>query len=153
MTPITVKDIMAHQIVSVHPETPVREAYALIVRHGFDGVPVVDREGHLMGILTEYDLITKSSLMHLPTLQKVLGELKVFDKNSGLQHNIAQLEHLTVKEVMNSDPLTLPDDASLEDVISAFRDHHRVNPIPVIDKNNIVVGVVSRYDVLHTLYP
>ncbi len=58
---------------------------------------------------------------------------------------------LTVKDVMNGDPLTLPDDATYHEVVAAFRDHHRVNPIPAVNESRNVVGIVSRYDILNPL--
>ena len=145
----TVQDIMVREVISVHPDTAVSEAHEVISRGNFDGVPVVDADNRLVGILTEYDLIVKGSSLHLPTFQKILSELPVYRKNQGeFQKEIKELQSLRVRDVMNSDPLTLPDDAPFEAVIAAFREHHRVNPIPVVDKNNIVVGVVSRYDVV-----
>ena len=145
----SVKDIMTREVVSVHPETSVFEAHDLIAKHNVDGVPVVDAENKLAGILTEYDLIVKGSSLHLPTFQKILAELPVYRKDRRqFQNEVKELQDLKVKDVMNSDPLTLRDDAPFEKVVAEFRDHHRVNPIPVIDKNKKVVGVVSRYDVL-----
>ena len=148
----TVKDIMTSDVVSVHPDASILEAHELIAQHNFDGLPVVDREHHLVGILTEYDLLVKGSSLHLPTFQKVLAELRVYRRDrSQLQAEIDELKRLTVRDVMNSEPLTLPDTATFEEVVQAFRDHHRVNPIPVVDRDRRVVGVVSRYDVLKPL--
>jgi len=145
----TVQDVMSRQVVAVKPEMPVVEAHEVIAKHNFDGVPVVDSEDRLVGILTEYDLLVKGSSLHLPTFQKILSELPVYRKDrSRFRKEVAELEKLTVRDVMNTDPLTLPHDAPFAEVVAAFRDHHRVNPIPVIDHERKVVGVVSRYDVL-----
>ena len=57
------------------------------------------------------------------------------------------LIHSTLHFMFQQDPLF----PTLEEVVAAFRDHHRVNPIPVIDENRKVVGVVSRFDVLKPL--
>ena len=140
---------MEKSIVSVHPETPLLEAHQILEDHRFDGVPVVDERNHLVGILTEYDLIAKGSSFHLPTFQKILTELDIFNKNRArFKDDIAPLERLTVRDVMNADPLTFSEDETLEQVIAAFRDHHRVNPVPVIREDRTVIGIVSRYDVL-----
>lgn len=149
MSTPTVQDVMTRDVISVHPDTLVLEVHDTLAKHNFDGIPVVDAENRLVGILTEYDLIVKGSSLHLPTFQKLLAELSVYRKDrSQFQNEVAELQALKVKDVMNADPLTLPDTASLEQVIASFRDHHRVNPIPVIDAQDKVVGVVSRYDVL-----
>ena len=148
-----VQSIMTRDVVSVGPDTPLQEAAEVLARHGFDGMPVVDGENKLVGILTEYDLISKGSAIHLPTFQKVIQNLGVYSKDkSRLVKDFKELAALTVKDVMNNDPLTLSEDATYEDAVSAFRDHHRVNPIPVVDQNRKVVGVVSRFDVLKPLH-
>ena len=149
----TVKDIMTFEVVSVRPEIPLQEAADILARRGFDGVPVVDEENKLVGILTEYDLISKGSAVHLPTFQKIIQNLGVYAKDKDrFNKDFETLSSLKVKDVMNSDPLTLSEDTTYEEAVTAFRDHHRVNPIPIIDKNREVVGVVSRFDVLKPLH-
>ena len=148
-----IKDIMNDQVISVLPDLPMADAASIIAEHGFDGVPVVDGEYKLVGILTEYDLVSKGSAIHLPTFQKIVQNLQVYGKDkSRFSKDFDALAALKVKDVMNDDPLTLPEDASYEDAVRAFRDHHRVNPIPVVDKDRKVVGVVSRFDVLKPLH-
>ena len=72
---IKAKDIMTREVVSVHPDTSLLDAAKLIAEYNFDGVPVVDNENRLVGIVTEYDLINKTSAVHLPTLQVILKNL------------------------------------------------------------------------------
>ena len=152
MADICVKDVMAKKVISVEPDMPLIKAAQIIMEHSFDGVPVVDEENKLVGILTEYDLIEKSSSIHLPTFQKILENLKVLKQNSSeFQKEVEGVSALKVKDVMNEDPLTLAPETSFDEMVKAFREHHRVNPIPVIDKNKKVVGVVSRFDVLKPL--
>lgn len=150
---ISVKDVMTREAISVQPDTPLQEAAEVLAHHGFDGVPVVDEGNKLVGILTEYDLINKGSSIHLPTFQKIIQNLGVYSKDrSQFNKDFAVLAALKVKDVMNNDPLTLSEDATYKEAVSAFRDHHRVNPIPVIDQDRKVVGVVSRFDILKPLH-
>src|SRR3989344_3499863 len=149
-TKILAKDIMTKEVVAVHPDTPLLEVAKVLAEHNFDGVPVVDNENHVVGIVTEYDLINKTSAVHLPTLQVVLRNLPQFKKEEAhFQEEILQLK---VSDIMNKDPITLTPDASYDEVIKLFREHHRVNPIPVIDKDHKVVGVISRFDVLRPFH-
>ena len=64
---VTVKDFMAKDIKTVSPTTPLLEAASLMLKGGFTGVPVIDPQRKVVGILTEYDLLTKGSSIHLPT--------------------------------------------------------------------------------------
>lgn len=150
---LTVKDVMTKDVISVHPETSILQAHQIISYHRLNGVPVVDRDQHLVGIITDYDLLAKGSSVHLPTLQKLFTELPVYKKDyKNFKNEIYELSRLTVREVMNSDPVTLSPDSSLQDMVEVFRAHHRINPVPVVDKDKKLIGVVSRYDVVKLFY-
>lgn len=145
---LSVTDIMTKEVVSIAPDAQISDAAKLLAEHRFDGVPVVDTSDILVGILTEYDMVS-SAAIHLPTLQTVLQNLKVFQKDkSQFQKEVQEISSLKVEDVMNKDPLILAENATYEEAVRAFKDHHRVNPIPVINAERHVIGVVSRYDVL-----
>lgn len=150
--PRSVVDIMTKDLISVHPDAFLMDVARLLMVHGLHGLPVVDNEKQLRGIVTDYDLISKNSFIHLPTLQNVMSQLHIEDKDRPeFEEQIKNLRNLRAKDVMNTEPLTLPVTASYEETVQAFRDHHRVNPIPVIDDHHKVVGVVSRFDLLRQI--
>ncbi|MBI2609936.1 CBS domain-containing protein [Candidatus Giovannonibacteria bacterium] len=150
---VLLKDIMTKKVVAVSPETSLIEAARILSEKKFSGMPVIDKKNKLVGILTEYDLISKEDLLHLPTFQKILENLAVYRKNRHeISAEIKQVSRLKVKDVMNDDPLTLQENATLESTVRTFKDHHRVNPIPVLDQNKKVVGVISRFDLIKPLY-
>src|SRR6185436_7806064 len=99
--PVTVADIMTTKIISVHPETGIAEVAKLINEYKLNGLPVVDKDNVLMGIVTEYDLIGGESGIHLPTLQSILSKLSVLHKDkSEFRKDIESVSKLTAKEVM-----------------------------------------------------
>lgn len=150
MAKIFAKDIMSKEVITVHPETALLDVAKVLAEHNFDGVPVIDNDNKLVGIVTEYDLINKTSAVHLPTLQVILRNLPQFKKEEAhFQEEILQLK---VGDIMNKEPLTIAPDMPYDDVIKLFREHHRVNPIPVIDKDRKVLGVISRFDVLRPFH-
>lgn len=117
----SVKSLMSSNVISVLPETSIITAIDIILSNNFNGVPVADKTGILVGIITKYDLIVKRDSVR---------------------------DDMTVKEVMNKEPLVLQEDVSLEDAVRAFSEHHRVDPIPVINKEQRLVGIISRYDLV-----
>ncbi|MDP3792182.1 MAG: CBS domain-containing protein [bacterium] len=147
---VTAKEIMTKEVISAHPDTPILDVAKLLAEHNFDGVPVTDTDNKLVGLVTEYDLINKTSAVHLPTLQVVLKNLPQFKKEEA--HFQEEILSLKASDIMNKEPLTLTPDVSYEDIIKLFREHHRVNPIPVIDKDHKVIGVISRFDVLRPFH-
>ena len=149
---VTAASIMTKNIITAKAETPLAEVASVMNEHKFNGLPIVDENNVLVGIVTEYDMISGVSGIHLPTLQAVLSKLPVFSKDkSEFNEDIESVSKLTAKDIMNKDPLTLLATATFEEVLTAFREHHRVNPIPVINDKRQVVGVISRYDVLKPL--
>lgn len=149
---LTAKDIMNRKVVSVSTGTSLSEAARLLEAHKFDGMPVVDDDNRLIGIVTEYDLISKGSAVHIPTMQFILQNLHAFPKDEDeFREDVAAVSSLKVGDVMNDDPLTLSGDATFVEVVAAFRDHHRVNPIPIVDKSRRVIGIISRFDLIHPL--
>ena len=149
-TKVLAKDIMTKEVIAVHPDTNLLDVAKILAEHNFDGVPVTDNDNKVVGIVTEYDLINKTSAVHLPTLQVVLRNLPQFkEEESHFQEEILSLK---VADIMNKDPLTVPPDMPYDEVIKLFKDHHRVNPIPVIDKDHKIIGVISRFDVLRPFH-
>ena len=148
---VTAKDIMTAPVVSVPPEMSLFDAHEILARNNFNGVPVINGERHVMGILTEYDMLSKASVMHLPTLQKLARHLQGFVEKGGLaeyRKELEDLKHITVYSIMNRDPLVLSVTTPFGTVVETFYTHHRVNPIPIIDENNMLIGIISRFDVL-----
>lgn len=149
-TKVFAKDIMTKEVISVHIDTPLLDVAKILAEHNFDGVPVTDNDDKLIGLVTEYDLINKTSAVHLPTLQVILRNLPQFKKEE--QHFQQEILSLKVSDIMNKDPLTMPPDMPYDEVIKLFKEHHRVNPIPVVDKDKKIIGVISRFDVLRPFH-
>jgi len=145
----TASDIMTRKVVSVNSETPLLEAVKILEQQGFNGLPVLDQDNKVVGIITEYDMIIKGSSVHLPTFMKLFQEMDLYRKDTGLiRDDLRKIFSLKVKNVMNREPLTLTDETPLPDIDKTFNEHHRVNPIPIVNKENRLVGIISRSDML-----
>lgn len=116
-----VKSLMNSRVISVLSTTPILTVIDIILTNNFNGVPVTDKDGKLIGILTKYDLILKRN--------QITDDMKAGD-------------------VMNTDPLYLEEKMAVEEAVKAFSEHHRVDPIPVINEDRKVVGIISRYDMV-----
>src|SRR3989344_9411883 len=112
-----VKDIMTPHPVSVGPEDSAVYAARVLFEHHFNGLPVINEKNEVVGILTEYDLISRGGDLHMSTLINVLGNLDTYKKdNSLVKDEIKRLLILKVKDVMNTDPLMVQE----EDLIQAL---------------------------------
>jgi CBS domain-containing protein len=148
-----VKDLMTKKVVSVKPETKVSEVAEIMHKNHFSGLPVVNKDGRVVGTISERDFITASSGLYLPTyIQLLSGMDYVQGAKKGLPHVVGQIVNATAKDIMNQDvPFARPD-TTLEQLATMFAEK-RANPIPVTDGNNNLVGIISRSDLIKFFSP
>ena len=129
-------DIMTRSVITVHPDTPIDHAAALVSGHHITSVPVVDQQGEVVGIVSEGDLI-RHRMPHDPRshLRPQTGD--------------DQAPARTVGEVMSHPVTSLPPNADSADLASLMLDRD-IRAIPMIDGTQLV-GIVSRRDLLRTL--
>ena len=72
---VKVKDIMTKKIIALHADDGLEKATKLFEEHNFDGFPVVNEDGKLLGIVTAYDMVSQSYATHLPSLLHILESL------------------------------------------------------------------------------
>lgn len=149
---ITIADVMTSDPRCVKADVAVEEVIAIFSKTNFAGLPVVDDAGILVGIITQYDLVTKGSGIHIPTLVKTMEQVKMINpERLILEETLAPIKKLKVGDIMNNDPLFLFGDEPIEKAVESFAEHHKVNPLIVVDKNKKVIGVLSRHDMIKIL--
>lgn len=143
------QDIMTKDVLSVGQDDSMDAVAKIFEKYDYDGLPVVDASRRLVGIITAYDMVVQSSGMHLPTVVNIMEKISVnrADKKD-LDEHFGRLKQITAKEIMNREPLIVGPETSVQEVAKAFAEHHRVNPIPVVNDSGVLVGIVSRYDII-----
>ena len=143
----TAGEIMTKDITSVTPETPLIEAIDLILKNGFNGLPVVVG-GYLVGVLTDYDMIIRGTSIHLPTFLKLFHKIDLYKSDAEpVKEELRKLAALKVADVMNSNPNYVKETSSVFEIIDLFT-KNAASPLPVVDEQKILVGVVSRHDIV-----
>ena len=140
---------MTSRVVVVSSEASLMEAANILFDNRVRGLPVVDPERRVVGLLTDHDFITKGSALHLPTLMKLIGHLDIYWKDKDLiRKNLKDIFSIRVGDVMERNPPTISENDSIDNLLSIFSRHQGVSPIAVVDDRLRLVGVVSRYDII-----
>ncbi len=135
---LTVADIMTREVVTVTPETTLREAAITMLQHGVSGLPVVDGEGSLVGIVSEADFVDQEATHDWASRYRLLDPLYGRGERA-----LAAAER--VGDVMTRSLLTVRPDARVAE--AARRMASGVKRLPVV-ADGALVGIVSRADVL-----
>ena len=146
---LSVKDIMTKDVITVSPEMGITHAAELLLEKGFNGVPVVDGTGKLVGVLCQSDLIAQQKKFPVPSLFTFLDGLISLTSAKQLEKEIQKMTAMTVAEAMTPNPVTVGPEASIEEAGTIMVDRN-FHTLPVVDEGKLV-GIVGKEDVLRTL--
>ena len=138
--------IMTRKVVSVTPEHTVLQAANLMLRNHVSGLPVIDKAGTVVGIVSEGDFLRRSEIGTPRGHNRLLS--LIFGHGDAAEDYVR--EHgRKVSEVMTPAPITISEDASLSDIVTVMERNH-IKRVPVV-RDGKLVGIVSRSNLLQAL--
>jgi len=141
---MTARDVMTRDVITVRPETPVHQAARLLVFHGISGLPVVDEGGHVVGVVSEGDLILRQEPRERSSWWHTF-----LDDPDTLARQYQKATGTTVAEVMSRPAISFPPSLPIEST-AVILHRRRVRRVPVVEDGRLV-GVVSRGDLVKAL--
>jgi CBS domain-containing protein len=136
-------DVMTGTVVTVTPETAVADLVNILLSRNISGVPVVEPDGRLAGIVTEGDLLRRTEL---GTERKRGAWLAFFTATATMAEDYVRSHGTKVRDVMTPGVVAVVRDTSLAEVASLMEDN-KIRRVPVVDGGK-VVGIVSRSNLL-----
>ena len=140
---------MEKEVISITPETDISQAVELLLKNHINGVPVVDQDGALKGILCQSDLIFQQKTISLPPILTFLDGIIPLSSSKKLENEMKKIAAVTVAQAMVADPVTVTPDTPVSDIAAMMVERH-FHTIPVVEDGR-VIGVVGKEDVLRTL--
>jgi CBS domain-containing protein len=140
------QEIMTRDVITVRPDTLVRDIAALMVEKHISGVPVVTDNGKLIGMVSQSDLLHRAEV---GTERKHKWWFRIFADSSALAREYAKAHGLKAHDIMSRYVVSVGDDAELRDVADIL-DKRRIKRVPVVQKER-VVGIITRGDLVCAL--
>lgn len=140
---VRARDIMVTAVVSVRPEDPLVEVVEAMSRSRVSGVPVVDADGRVLGVISEKDILFQ-------LLGEAADNFMVFLARclrSGAFREMA-VQARTVREVMTAPALTIGQEATLTEIAQMLTQRH-INRLPVTDTEGRLAGIITRSDIVN----
>ena len=141
------QDIMTTPVITVTPDTDIKDLATLLTSEWISGAPVVDDDGKLLGIVTESDLVFTEKPLHIPTFFIILDSLLYFENPFKMDNELKKLTASQVEEIYTKDCLTVTGDTAVDE-IAGLMVSEKKNLLPVIDQERRVVGIISRTNML-----
>jgi CBS domain-containing protein len=138
--------IMTRQVVTIAPGAPILDAANSMLRHRISGLPVVDDAGRLVGIVSQGDFIRRTEI---GTERKRGRWLKFLVGPGRAASDFVHERGRKVQEVMTSEPRTVTEDATLEDIVELM-ERNNVKRLPVM-RGDKLVGIVTRSNLLQAV--
>jgi CBS domain-containing protein len=139
---VTAKDIMSRDPARVGPDTPLQEVAELMARRQVSGVPVVDDDLRVVGVISEKDFLRSMGNREITSFMGLvaacLGEKRC---------QAPAVRGKTAGDLMTSPPVTVTAETPILDIIKLFKEK-AVNRAPVVDAEGRLAGIVSRGDLL-----
>jgi CBS domain-containing protein len=135
-----ISELMQREVVTVTPSATLKEAATLLTQHRISGLPVVEADGRLVGVVSEADILRKEDGLPLE-LSGFFGRL--LEDAYGDQE---RYDARTVEQAMTPTPITISPSADVVEAARLMTTHH-VNRLPVVDRDRLV-GIVSRADLV-----
>jgi CBS domain-containing protein len=140
------KDVMTSPVMTVEPEATILQAVRIMLQRRVSGLPVVDNDGRLLGMVTEGDFLRRAET---GTLRRRPRWLEFLIGPGKLAEEYTHSHGRKVDDIMTRDPVSVAPDTALEDVVKLM-EKRQIKRVPVV-RGQQVVGIVSRANLLHAL--
>ncbi|PDT04443.1 hypothetical protein CO666_11340 [Rhizobium chutanense] len=138
------RDIMTTKVVSVSPAVSVRHAVAMMLQNHVSGLPVVDDQGRVCGMVTEGDLLLRREVRLTPRPARAPELISEIDLERYICSN-----GWCVSDVMSQDVIVARPDSEVSDIAESLQ-AHRIKRLPIVEDGRLV-GIVSRRDILRVI--
>jgi CBS domain-containing protein len=139
-------DIMTSKVVSVRPEASLEEAVQSMIQNRVSGLPVVDQEALVVGIVTEGDLLRRAETS---TERQRSRWLRLLISSGRLAQDYVRENARKISELMTTNVISVDQEAPLSEVV-ALMESRRIKRLLVLAQGRLV-GIISRADVLRAL--
>lgn len=144
-------DIMTQTPVTVLTGDDIMHAAQLLLENGFNGLPVVDANGDIKGVICQSDLIAQQKKLKLPSVFTLLDGLVPLSSLQSIEKEMEKMTAATVAQAMTPSPKTVSPQTPVDELATLMVDN-KLRTLPVVEDGKLV-GIVGMGDVLRTLLP
>ncbi len=140
---ITAGDVMTKGVITAKGDSDIREVSALLSQNRISGLPVVDEEDHVIGVVSEADILFMAGMEKGHTFKDILRHI--------LGDPLPKRKHGDrIGDIMSSPAITTRPEADIREV-AGILESKRIKRLPVVDSENRLLGIISRADIVRAM--
>lgn len=144
------REVMNSKPIFVSEGTSVKDCVKILLENNISGVPVVNNDNKVIGIVTVTDLIDKELHFHLPGIISFFKQSSLSSRSKRAENKYQSIVNYNVNEVMTKNVISVMEDVDVDEVIEIIVENN-INMVPVISKDKRLIGIISRSDILDFL--
>ncbi len=145
-----VKEIMTAQVATVKPTTPIKDIAKILVEKDISGVPVVDDAYHVVGMISEGDLMQKETPPEIPDGLCVLGAIIFYSGLKEYRDAFRKIWAATAEQIMTKEVISVREEDEVSKVAKILLEK-KIKRVPVVNSEGVLSGIVSRRDIVKML--
>lgn len=146
---IQAKDIMTPDVITVQEYTPISEVAQILADKHISGVPVLNPNREMVGIVCESDIINQTKKFHLPTVINLMGYIVFLESGKKFEKELKRMIGLLARDIMSSPVKTVRPETSSEEIATLMADN-QIHSIPVLEGRTLV-GIIGKKDIVRSL--
>jgi CBS domain-containing protein len=146
---LKVREIMTTAVITAKPDTTVGELADILAKNKISGVPVVDGEGRVLGMVSEADIILQDADLHFPYYIQFLEMVIYLQSVHKFEERVRKSIGSKVSEIMTEEVVSVSPEETVREVATLMADRN-VNRLPVTE-NELLVGIVTRGDIVRAI--
>lgn len=147
----TAKDIMTTEVIVAKENDSIANVAKLLIKEKIGGLPVVNEENKVVGIISETDILKKEKYIDAPRVINFLQGLIFLDDVKHMEEDMKKIAAYKVEDLMSKDIIKVHEDDKFDDIANIMI-KKSINRVPVVDANNILKGIICRYDIIRAMY-
>lgn len=145
------KEIMTSEVKVVKRTDKISEAVKVLTQEKVGGLPVVNDENKVIGIISETDVLKKEKNIETPAYINLLQGIFYIDTLKTFEKDIKSVAAYIVEDLMSTKIITVDENDTLKTVANLMINKN-INRVPVVDKDKKLKGIICRYDVIKAMY-
>jgi len=143
------KDIMTKDVITVRPEDDVDKVAQLLLENKISGIPVVDENHRVIGMITEKDLMIKATELKVPFYLTLFDSIIFLENPIRLKNDLKKYTASQVKDAMTEKVHWVAEDTPVSEIAEMMQKEN-INRVPVL-RHGKIIGIVTRNDILKSI--